>query len=73
MTHNEVYKWFELYFELYAGDRVTAWFPNGKNSIRVRQTNGYEFIFTFNSPKDWRFETRDSFLKRPTKGGKSNG
>lgn len=40
MTHNEVYKWFELYFPLYAGENAATWFPNGKNSIRVRQTNG---------------------------------
>ena len=46
MTRNEVYKWFELYFPLYAGENAATWFPNGKNSIRVRQTNGAEFIFT---------------------------
>lgn len=63
MTHNEVFKWFELYFELFAGDRVAVWFPNGKNSIRIRQKNGAEFIFTFNSHKDWKFETMDSFMK----------
>lgn len=44
MSHNDVYKWFELYFPLYAGEKVSAWFQNGKNSIRVRQTNGQEFI-----------------------------
>ena len=40
MTHNEVFKWFELYFPIYAGDKIDTWFQNGKNSIRVRQTNG---------------------------------
>ncbi len=40
MTHNEVYKRFELYFPQYAGaDKVDVWFPNGKNSIRIRQKN----------------------------------
>lgn len=73
MTHNEVFKRFELYFELFAGDRVAVWFPNGKNSIRIRQKNGAEFIFTFNSHKDWKFETIDSFIKSTTKGGKTNG
>lgn len=69
MTHTDVYKWFELYFPNYAGGNVSAWFPNGKNSIRVRQTNGQEFIFTYYGPKDWKFETIESFLRK-TKGGK---
>lgn len=69
MVHTDVYKWFALYFPDYAGDRVDKWFPNGKNSIRVRQTNGQEFIFTYNSQKDWRLETINSFLSS-AKGGK---
>ena len=32
MTHNEVYKWFELYFPLYAGENAATWFPNGKTA-----------------------------------------
>ena len=39
MSHKEVYKRFELYFPYYAGDKVEAWFPNGKGSIRIRQKN----------------------------------
>ena len=69
MVHTDVYKWFALYFPDYAGDKVDKWFPNGKNSIRVRQTNGQEFIFTYNSKKDWRLETVNSFLSG-AKGGK---
>lgn len=68
MTHNDVLKHFELYFPLYSGNRINTWFQNGKNSIRVRQTNGQEFIFTFNSHKDWKLETIDSFIKSKTKG-----
>ena len=68
VLHTEVYKWFKLYFPSFA-DHVETWFPNGKNSIRVRQTNKQEFIFTYNGPKNWCFETVESFLKR-TKGGK---
>lgn len=70
MSHNEIYKLFELYFPLYAGDKVDKWFMNGKNSIRVRQINGQEFIFTFNSHKDLRFETLDSFIHNLKKGVK---
>ncbi len=73
MNHNDIYKWFELYFKLYAGNNVAAWFQNGKNSIRIRQTNGQEFIFTYNSPKDWRFETIQSYISNSMKGGKENG
>ena len=29
MSHSEVYKWFELYFPQYAGDKVESWFQNG--------------------------------------------
>ena len=43
MAHGDVYKWFELYFPNYAGGNVEIWFQNGKNSIRVRQTNKQEF------------------------------
>ena len=69
MSHNEVFKMFILYFPGYTGDKVEAWFPNGKNSIRIRQTNKQEFIFTYYSQKDWRFETVVSFLNG-AKGGK---
>ena len=67
MTYDEVFKWFELYFPIYAGDKIYTWFQNGKNSLRIRQTNGREFIFTFNSHKDWKFETIDSFIKTKRK------
>lgn len=73
MNHNDIYKWFKLYFKLYAENNVAAWFQNGKNSIRIRQTNGQEFIFTYNSQKDWRFETIQSYINNSKKGGKENG
>lgn len=63
MVHNDVYKRFALYFPDYAGNLVECWFPNGKNSIRIRQKNKQEFIFTFLNDKEWRFETIDSYLR----------
>lgn len=70
MSHKELYKLFELYFPDYAGDKVELWFPNGKNSIRVRQTNKQEFIFSYIDQKTWRFETVNNFLKNIRGGNK---
>lgn len=69
MSHSDVYKWFELYFPDYAGDKVDAWFQNGKNSIRIRQKNRQEFVFTFHDKNNWNFETIDNFVSR-LRGGK---
>lgn len=44
--------------------RIVQWFPNGLNSIRVRLTNKEEFIFTYNSEKEWCYETVDSYIVR---------
>lgn len=63
MAHSDVLKWFELYFPQFGGENVAVWFPNGRNSIRVRQTNGQEFVFTYSGKDDWKFETVKSFLK----------
>ena len=64
MVHQEVFKWFELYFPDYVKERIECWFPNGKNSIRLRQINKQEFIFTYNGKDNWRFETLYSFMDR---------
>lgn len=63
MSHVEVLKQFESRFPDFSGDAVDVWFANGKNSIRIRQKNRMEFIFTFNGDKDWKLETIDSFMK----------
>lgn len=71
MIHSKVY---ECYKECLP-DRAAftkEYFPNGKNSIRVRQMNGNEFIFTFVNPKTWKFETIDQFLAG-MKGEKKHG
>lgn len=63
MTHNNVLLKFKVLFPQYAGP-MTEWFPNGKNSIRVRYSKTRpDVIFTYNSTKDWRLETIDSFIK----------
>lgn len=62
MAHGDVYNCFALYFPEYAGDKVDAWFQNGKNSIRIRMVNRQEFIFTIHDKNNWKFETLDSFI-----------
>ena len=64
MSHRDVLIRFELMFPQYK-DSMTEWFPNGKNSIRVRTKGTYfrDLIFTFNDHLDWRFETVDMFIK----------
>lgn len=63
MTHPFVYEEFKTYFPQYE-ELTDLWFPNGKNSIRVRLKNKRELVFTINGTRDWCFETVDSYLKR---------
>lgn len=63
MLHKEIYKYFTLYFPQFA-EHVVIWFPNGKKSVRVRQSNEQNFIFTYHGPEDWCFETVDSYTKK---------
>lgn len=63
MTHKTVLLKFKLLFPQYAGT-MTQWFPNGDNSVRVRfHQHRNDMIFTYNSMKDWKLETVDSFIK----------
>lgn len=62
MTHKKVYDYYVSYFPQYAKHTV-EWFPNGKNSVRVRQTDGQDYVFTYQGKRNWRFETVDSFIK----------
>ena len=71
MIHTQVYGFFQTCLPDQAKE-VKEYFPNGKNSIRIRKTNGQEFIFSFNGEKTWRFETIDQFLAG-MKGGKVHG
>lgn len=64
MAHSDILKIFERMFPNYAGVKINVWFPNGRNSIRVRHHNKREYVFTFNGPSDWKLETIESFLKK---------
>ena len=63
MLQTDVFEWFKLYFPQYV-KHVETWFPNGQNSVRIRQTNGQDFVFTYNGKQDWCFETIDSYIKK---------
>ena len=47
---------------------TAVWFPNGRNSIRIRDINRHELIFTYCDENNWRLETVNEFLKN-MKGG----
>ena len=61
MIHTQVYGFFQTCLPDQAKE-VKEYFPNGKNSIRIRKTNGQEFIFSLREPKAWKFETIEQFL-----------
>lgn len=62
MNHINILRHFKEVFPYHL--RVKIWFPNGKNSIRVRDEQGKELVFTYESPKVWTIETIDSFIKK---------
>lgn len=62
MTHNEVFKKFKEYFNVEDSD-IDVWFQNGKNSIRVRNKEKREFVFTYESERNWCLDTSEHFLE----------
>ena len=63
MPHLTIYDYFRKLFPQFM-ERIETWFPNGKNSVRIRMLDNQDIIFTYNGPKDWRLETVDSFIKQ---------
>lgn len=62
MPHKDVFVIFKKLFPPYA-EKVTEWFPNGRNSVRVRiKETHQDFVFTYQSNKEWRFETAENFV-----------
>lgn len=62
MIHTEVYKHFKSLFPE-KDKKSIEYFPNGKNSIRVRNSDKKDMIFTFDDASNWKLETVSSFLK----------
>jgi hypothetical protein len=61
MVHTELIKKFIGVYPI-TMEEIKCWFPNGKNSIRVRLTIDVDLIFTYHSKKNWKIETVDSWL-----------
>lgn len=61
MVHAEIYKCLQKCVPIFS-DKIKTYFPSGKNCIRIRQTDGQEYIFTYNGPQMWRIETVGQFL-----------
>lgn len=61
MTHKEVLAKLKEICTI-EDDETAVWFPNGRNSVRVRSKLYGEFIFTYHSKKKWRLESVESFL-----------
>lgn len=62
MVHSKVFECFQEHLPAFA-EKVETYFPNGKNSIRVRQKDGKEFIFSFNREKLGDLKLSTSFLQ----------
>lgn len=63
MFHVEVYERFKDIFPD-ESKHSKEWFPNGKNSVRVRSNNGSDFIFTYHSKDNWCYETVESYINK---------
>ena len=67
MVHSKIYEQYKKMLPEY--EKITMeWFPNGKNSIRVRLKNRLDLIFIYNKTDDWCFETVKSYINH-MKGG----
>ena len=59
MEHSDVFAMFQSKFEHVD---VIHWFPNGKDSVRVRTIDDVDMVFTYHSASDWKLESIDSYL-----------
>jgi len=62
MVHSELIKRYQALFK-YSVQDIDVWFPNGKDSIRVRSLSKEEYIFTYKNEKTWKLETVNHFIK----------
>ena len=64
MTQNQIHELFVNNFSQFIIGEIREWFPNGKNSIRVRMGDNRDYVFTYNDPNSWCFETVENFITR---------
>lgn len=62
MTHNKVFEDFKERLPICI-NKITEWFPNGKDSIRVRFNNGKDYIYTIDE-HGFNFESKEHFIER---------
>ena len=61
MTHQKIYEKLLVIFPEMK-DKTGIFFQNGKDSIRIRHWNKKEYVFTYISDDDWKFETVKHFM-----------
>lgn len=66
MNHNELFKKYKEIFQANDAD-IDVWFPNGKDSVRVRYKDKREFVFTYSKSDEWCIQTIKEFLKSTRK------
>lgn len=63
MSHSRVFDIFKKKFT-HLGLQVQEWFPNGKDSVRVRLHDRQELIFTYYGERRYILETKDNYMER---------
>jgi hypothetical protein len=64
--HSDIFKIFKQFFmdNVLEGNEVDRYWPCGYGAIRIRLTNGTEYVFKYNGINKWSLETIDSFLEK---------
>ncbi len=62
MRHVDVHEMFTRLFPMYSAGKYT-WYPNGRNTIRIKIIENIEFIFTYHNNRCWSFETLPMYNK----------
>ena len=61
MLHTEVFDKFKEISHI-KDESIECWFPNGRNSVRVRLRSRIELVLTYWSQLNWKLETLNSFV-----------
>ena len=72
MVHSEILKKFQSLFPEIE-EEVEVWFPNGRDSIRLRERGGLELVFSVHGDCDWSIETLNLYIDNKMRGGEVSG